>query len=256
MDRLIMQEARLRVEGLQVSYGTNLVIDYFDLSVANETIVLFGASGCGKTTILKSILGGAEEGMKVKGRISLDGQPIPKNQGIIGMVFQGPVLPTWITVKNLCRIGCNIRMLSQYEQEQKITEILERFEIDHLANHYPSQLSGGQKQRVALAITLLNQSKVLLLDEPTTFLDGMSKVEVWDFIEKIIRPVGIPLIIVSHDPVESLILGDKIYVLSNLAHITKVLEVPFPHPRSENIYHEPEFWTMRQQLTSRCSSHR
>ncbi len=248
-----MQQNNLRIEGLRVSYDKKVAVEFLDLSVGNETVVLFGPSGCGKTTILKAILGVSEPRMKVKGSVLLNGQPIPHNLGIVGMVFQGPFIPTWMTVDNLCRIGCNMQMLPRREQDKRVREMLERFEINHLADAYPSRLSGGQKQRVALAVTLLNQPEILLLDEPTTFLDGMSRIKVWDFIENTIRPRGIPIIIVSHDPTEALILGDRIYVLSNQSRVTKVLEIPDSHPRTEEIYREPIFWEMRSQLTDNCS---
>jgi len=243
-----MGQARLRIQGLRIFYGGSVVVDNFDLAVGNESVVLFGPSGCGKTTILKAILGASEQGIRVKGSILLDGKPIPANKGTVGMVFQGPVIPTWMTVANLCRMGCNMQLMSRQEQKIKVAEMLERFEIAHLADRYPYQLSGGQKQRVALAVTLLNQPKVLLLDEPTTFLDGMSKIEVWNFIEDKIRPSGIPLVIVSHDPMEALVLGDRVYVLSNLARISRELEIPYSHPRSEEISRESTFWEIRQQL--------
>jgi len=246
-----MQLIRLKIEGLRVLYGNSVAVDFFDLAVGNETVVLFGPSGCGKTTILKSILGASEPGMRVKGSIILDGEPISSSEGTIGMVFQGPVIPTWMTVTNLCRIGCNMQKLNQREQIQRVNEMLKRFDIEHLANRYPYQLSGGQKQRVALAVTLLNQPKILLLDEPTTFLDGVSKIEVWKFIENQIRPNDIPIIIVSHDPTEALILGDKVYVLSKLGQVTKTMEVPFTHPRSEEVSRESDFWKIRDKLMSR-----
>jgi ABC-type nitrate/sulfonate/bicarbonate transport system ATPase subunit len=242
-----MQE-RLEIKGLHVSYGKTVIVELLNLSVGNETVILFGASGCGKTTILKAILNASEQGMNVEGSILLDGQPIPKNKGIVGMVFQGPVLPHWMTVLNLCKIGCNIQLLKKSKQNEMIDEMLERFEIQHLKNRYPYQLSGGQKQRVALAVTLLNQPKMLLLDEPTTFLDGNSKSEVWSVIENNIRTIGIPLIIVSHDLNEALLLGDKIYVFSELGHIKKVVDVPFEHPRSESIIRHDQFWDIREKL--------
>jgi ABC-type nitrate/sulfonate/bicarbonate transport system ATPase subunit len=243
-----MEQDRLRIEGLRIYYGKSLVVDNFHLSLGSESVVLFGPSGCGKTTVLKAILGASEEGIRVKGLIHLDGKPIPPNKGTVGMVFQGPVIPTWMTVSNLCQMGCNMQLMSRRERMTKVDEMLERFEIDHLANRYPYQLSGGQKQRVALAVTLLNQPKVLLLDEPTTFLDGMSKIEVWSFIEHKIRPSGIPMVIVSHDPMEALLLGDRIYVLTRLAHISRELRIPYSHPRSESITQESSFWEIRHQL--------
>jgi ABC-type nitrate/sulfonate/bicarbonate transport system ATPase subunit len=152
-------------------------------------------------------------------------------------------------VFNLCRMGCNMQKISRNDQKRKIEDILARFEISHLASRYPYQLSGGQKQRVALAITLLNEPKVLLLDEPTTFLDGTSKIEVWNFIENKIRPSGIPIVIVSHDPMETILLADKVHTLSNLAHLVNKIEIPFAHPRSDKIFQDPNFWSIRDSLT-------
>lgn len=243
-----MQQTRLKIEGLRVFYGNSVAVDFFDLEVGNETVVLFGPSGCGKTTVLKGILGASEPGMKVKGSILLDGKAISASDGTVGMVFQGPVIPTWMTVANLCRMGCNMQKLNRIEQGKRVNEMLNRFGIEHLGDRYPYQLSGGQKQRVALAVTLLNEPKVLLLDEPTTFLDGVSKIEVWDFIENQIRPNGIPIIIVSHDPTEALVLGDRVCVLTKLAQVSKAVEVPLNHPRSEEISRKSEFWDIRNQL--------
>jgi ABC-type multidrug transport system ATPase subunit len=173
----------LKIEGLRIYRDKILIVDNCNLSVGNEKVVLFGPSGCGKTTILKAILGSSESGLKIRGSIQLNGKSIPSNRGIVGAVFQGPVLPTWMTVEKLCRMGCNMQKLSRNEQNSRIEEVLKKFNIIEQANKYPYDLSGGQKQRVALAITLLNQPKILLLDEPTTFLDGVSKLEVWSFIE-------------------------------------------------------------------------
>jgi ABC-type nitrate/sulfonate/bicarbonate transport system ATPase subunit len=153
-----------------------------------------------------------------------------------------------MTVEKLCRMGCNMQKLSRNEQNSRIEEVLKKFNIIEQANKYPYDLSGGQKQRVALAITLLNQPKILLLDEPTTFLDGVSKLEVWSFIEESEYFNEIPTVIVSHDPMEAMILGDRIYVLSTLARQIKEIAVPFSHPRSEEIYQEPNFWELRKQI--------
>jgi ABC-type nitrate/sulfonate/bicarbonate transport system ATPase subunit len=243
-----MQASGLKIEGLQIHYDKKLIVDDFDLSVGNESVVLFGPSGCGKTTILKAILGSTEQKLKVRGSILLDGERILPNQGDVGMVFQGPVLPPWMTVTDLCRMGCNMQKLSRSDQKQKIQDVLEKFGVGKVATSYPYNLSGGQKQRVALAVTLLNEPKVLLLDEPTTFLDGMSKIEVWNFIEDKIRPSGIPTIIVSHDPIEALLLGDRVYVLSEFAHIVREVEVPFSHPRHETMAQEKAFWEIRHKL--------
>jgi ABC-type nitrate/sulfonate/bicarbonate transport system ATPase subunit len=134
------------------------------------------------------------------------------------------------------------------EQKERIMSMLKLFNIDHLADKFPKDMSGGEKQRSALAITLLNDPKLLLLDEPTTFIDGVTRIAIWNYLEKKVYPLGIPTIIVSHDPTEALTLGDKIFVLSNPAKIIKEIRVPFPHPRTEEISKSQDFWEIKKQL--------
>lgn len=238
----------LVIQNLSVYYGRSKVVDSLSISVANETAVLFGPSGCGKTSILKAILGVRERGMKVEGSILLDGKPIEKGSGTVGMLFQGPIIPTWMKVYDLCKMGCNIRRVAPREQKERIMSILSSFGIDQLAAKFPYQLSGGEKQRVALALALVNRPKLLLMDEPTTFIDGMTRIKIWDFFEKKIQILKFPILIVSHDPPEAITLGDKIYVLSKPAVILDQCAVPFSHPRSEKLALDPKFWELRDHI--------
>jgi ABC-type nitrate/sulfonate/bicarbonate transport system ATPase subunit len=244
----MMKMSYLEIDNLTVTYGRNIAVDRLSFAVEKEVVVLFGPSGCGKTSILKSILGVSERRVKTSGNIRLDGKTLTRDGGTIGMVFQGPVIPTWMKVFDLCCMGSRIRILAATEQRKRVVAMLERFGIGGLADRYPSQLSGGEKQRAALAITLLNEPDVLLLDEPTTFIDGMTRLAIWDFVEKEIRHLGIPVIIVSHDPIEAITLGDKIFVLTKPAQVKEVLEVPFSHPRSFKISQDQHFWELRSLL--------
>lgn len=244
----------LSIKELSITYGKNIVVKSLNLQFSNETIVLFGPSGCGKTSILKAILGVTERNMNVKGEINFNGETISRKNGNIGMVFQGPIIPTWLKVLDLCRIGCKIQKLESEDQNKLINNTLKKFEIEHLKYRYPYQLSGGQKQRVALAVTLLNDPKVLLLDEPTTFLDGMTQIAIWEFIEDKIQPNNIPTVVVSHDPMEAIMLGDKVIVLTNTGSIVNEIEIPFKHPRSTEITKEKLFWNIREQIINGVST--
>ncbi|MBA3314916.1 MAG: ABC transporter ATP-binding protein [Planctomycetaceae bacterium] len=241
------------MENLAVRYGQALAVDSLSFTVNDETVVLFGPSGCGKTTVLKAILGVTGSGVETQGSILLGGQPIGCEAGAVGMVFQGPVLPAWLTVYDLCRIGCNIGSLPSAERHRRIVHTLDRFGLSGLERRYPYQLSGGQKQRVALAVALLNEPRILLLDEPTTFLDGMARIDAWDFIERNVRSVGIPIIAVSHDPAEALRLADRILVLSSPAAVRSEIRVPFPHPRTEEFARGGAYWDLYERLTSSFS---
>ena len=239
---------QLEIKNLNVRYNTTIAVEDFSVSMNNETIVLFGPSGCGKTTILKSILGINESGKKVEGSININNIELDSANGDIGMTFQGPVLPNWLKVSELCSIGSNIRKCSDDKKFKKINDILKTFNIEQHQDKYPSELSGGEKQRVALAVTLINEPRILLLDEPTTFIDGVTRLTIWKHIENHIRPLQIPTIIVSHDPMEALVLADRILILGTNAKIIKEIKVEFKHPRSEELFKTDEFWELKSEL--------
>lgn len=239
----------LEIKDLKITYGKTLAVESISIKVESETAVLFGPSGCGKTSILKAILGVNEPGMKIDGQILFEGKPLLMGKGDIGMVFQGPVVPRWMRLYDLCRMGCNIRNLRISEQHKKIFTMLERFRIGHLSDCFPSQMSGGEKQRAALAVTLINDPKLLLLDEPTTFIDGVNRLIIWNFVENVMRPLKIPIIIVCHDPAEAITLGDRIFVLGKPAKLVRTVSVPFDHPRSDEISRNSAFWAKKREIS-------
>jgi len=243
-----MKKNLIYIKNLCVTYGKIIAVDSFALNVGIETVVLFGPSGCGKTTILKSILGIHEAGKNETGILNFNIKDLNATNGDIGMLFQGPIIPTWLKVIDLCSMGSSIRKYDKISRKRKVESILTTLEIDDLINKYPYELSGGEKQRVALAATLLNDPKVLLLDEPTTFIDGKTRQKIWNYIETNIRTLNIPIIVVSHDSIESLIVADRIVVMGEKSQIVEIIEVPFKHPRSMEIFKNEEFMTLKSKL--------
>jgi NitT/TauT family transport system ATP-binding protein len=243
--------SELRLDHLFVRYDGLAAVRDFSMALRDETIVLFGPSGCGKTSILKAILGVSDPKMKLEGAVRLNEQPVVAGDGTIGMVFQGGVIPGWMTAFDVCRMGCRIRMLSKAEQRVRVLEVFERFGISHMIDQFPHRMSGGEKQRVALAAALVNEPKVLLLDEPTTFLDGIARSAMWEFIETVIRPLGVPTIIVSHDPIEAVTLADRIFVLDTPARIRTEVSVSLPHPRKAEVLKHPDFWNICERIGGR-----
>lgn len=238
----------LELKGLTVSYGKKIIVNDFSLNLGKETVVLFGPSGCGKSTILKAILGTKLSGMKKEGTALLLGKDINVGSGEIRIVLQGPVVPGWIRVNDLCYLAAKSSADLKQDIDQVIEEILTVFGIVGLKDKYPHQLSGGQRQRVSLAIALIGEPKLLLLDEPTTFIDGATRLSIWQFIEDNIRPLNIPTLIVSHDPVEAIRLADRIIMLSSSSQVTDVIDVDLPHPRGEIIEKSEEYWVYRKRL--------
>lgn len=238
----------LVIDALDIRYGRTAVVEGFSLTMGRETVVLFGPSGCGKTSILKAVLGTALPGMHQSGRISINGHEPVVGRGDVRIVLQGPVIPEWIRVRDLCAMGARVKSSLEPRTSEEIDTLLSAFGILELKDEYPCDLSGGQKQRVSLAVAMLGRPEVLLLDEPTTFVDGATRLDIWDFFEKTIQPLGIPTLIVSHDPVEAIRLADRIVRLSKHSKIEDVIAIELPHPRSELIERTASYWAYRERL--------
>jgi molybdate transport system ATP-binding protein len=180
--------------------------------------VLFGPSGSGKTTILRALAGlersancvihfGRETWIDDK-----KGVFIPPQRRRIGFLFQDYALFSHLTVTENIRYG--LHDLSANEQQLRTSELLERFQLQGLAGRYPDQLSGGQKQRVALARTLAPQPRLLLLDEPLSALDGPTREALRGELRKLLSSLSIPVLLVTHDRVEALALGDQVAIVN------------------------------------------
>jgi molybdate transport system ATP-binding protein len=180
--------------------------------------VLFGPSGSGKTTILRALAGlersancvihfGRESWVDDKAGVF-----IPPQRRRIGFLFQDYALFSHLTVTANIRYG--LRGLSANQQQLRIKELLERFQLEDLAARYPDQLSGGQKQRVALARTLAPQPRLLLLDEPLSALDGPTREALRGELRKLLSSLRIPVLLVTHDRVEALALGDQVAIVN------------------------------------------
>lgn len=174
---------------------------------AAPRIALTGPSGIGKTQVLKAIAGlmRPDAGhVRIGGRVLFDertGTYLPPQQRRIGFLFQDYALLPHLTV--LSNAGAGLRrgpwgFLSR-PQKEKAMEWLERFQIAHLAHQYPDTLSGGQQQRLALVRLALSQPRVMLLDEPFSALDPVLRRTMRAEVDRLLRMLDIPLLMVSHD---------------------------------------------------------
>ena len=179
--------------------------------------VLFGPSGSGKTTILRAIAGlerSSDSVIRFAKETWLDdknGIFIPPQRRRIGFLSQDYALFSQLTVTKNIRYG--LGALPVREQQLRISGLLERFQLQDLAGRFPDQLSGGQKQRVALARTLAPQPQLLLLDEPLSAIDGPTRETLRGELRNLLCSLNIPVLLVTHDRVEALALGDQIAVV-------------------------------------------
>lgn len=192
----------------------------FDLdvswSIGDELAVLFGYSGSGKSLSLRMIAGLIRPDA---GRIVLNDQVafdsdakiwMPPQDRELGFVFQNLALFPHMTV--LQNIAWGLKGLDKRDRQERAEEYLVRFHLQGLAKRLPRQISGGQQQRVALARALARRPQALLLDEPFSALDLPLKMELWDLIREIRDRVRIPIVVVTHDPIDARTLADHLIV--------------------------------------------
>lgn len=206
----------LRGIAVQKDYGGVLAVHGVDFAIAaNSYVTLLGPSGCGKTSILRMI-GGFEE--ISSGRIELDGRSLagtPASQRPVNTVFQNYALFPHLSVEENVGFGLAYRQLSGAEIAQKVEAALAMVQMTSMAKRRPRQLSGGQQQRVALARAIVNEPRLLLLDEPLSALDRRMRKDMQIELKDLQRRLGMTFLHVTHDQEEAFALSDEIIVMNN-----------------------------------------
>ncbi len=175
---------------------------------------LLGPSGCGKTTTLRCIGGfyKPEEGQVLIG--SEDVKGVPPYRRPTGTVFQNYALFPHMSVFENIAYGLRVKKLDKKEIKDKVEKGLKLLQLDNMGERLPTQLSGGQQQRVAIARLLVNEPKVLLLDEPLSNLDAKLRIYMREEIKNIQRELGLTTIYVTHDQEEAMTLSDQMAVMN------------------------------------------
>lgn len=228
-----VESIALDVEGVSHRYdvdGKDLqVLDNVSLTIApGEFVALLGPSGCGKSTLLR-LAAGLETA--TVGKVLEDGRPITAPNPDRILVFQDATLFPWRTVRDNIAIGLEARRLLD-TKGYRIDEVLKLVKLEGFADFYPHQLSGGMAQRAALARALVNDPKLLLLDEPFGKLDSLTRLRMQNELLDLWKSAGFTALLVTHDVEEALLLADRVIVLSDRpASIVAEIGVDRPHPR-------------------------
>lgn len=189
-------------------------LDIYD----KELVSIVGPSGCGKTSLL-SILSNLEN--KSNGTISFDKENIK-----LGYMLQKDALFPWKTILDNCLIGLKLNHTLNDDTKNHVIELLNTYGLGEFIHKYPDSLSGGMKQRVALIRTLATDPDILLLDEPFSALDYVTRLALSDDLYKIIKNEGKTAILVTHDLAEAISLSDRVVVLTKRpATVKKIYDI-------------------------------
>lgn len=228
-----MEHPLIDLSHIWKSYDGDLILDDLSLSVKeNSFVTLLGPSGCGKTTTLR-IIGGFEK--PDKGQVIFDGEDItntPPNKRQLNTVFQKYALFTHMSIAENIAFGLKIKGKSKSYIDDKIKYALKLVNLDGFENRSVDSLSGGQQQRIAIARAIVNEPRLLLLDEPLGALDLKLRQDMQYELIRLKNELGITFIYVTHDQEEALTMSDTIVVM-NQGYIQQM-------GTPEQIYNEPE----------------
>ncbi|MDO4622557.1 MAG: ABC transporter ATP-binding protein [Eubacteriales bacterium] len=228
-----MKDKLIDLVNISKSYDGVTILDEMNLYIReNEFLTLLGPSGCGKTTTLR-IMGGFEN--PDHGRVFFNGNDItdlPPNKRQLNTVFQKYALFPHMSIAENIAFGLKIKGKTQAYINDKIKYALKLVNLDGYENRYPGILSGGQQQRIAIARAIVNEPKVLLLDEPLGALDLKLRQSMQYELMRLKEELGITFVYVTHDQEEALTMSDTIVVM-NQGYIQQI-------GTPESIYNEPQ----------------
>jgi len=228
-----MANKLIELEGITKSFGDKTILDNMNLFMnENRFLTLLGPSGCGKTTTLR-IIGGFEA--PCSGRVLFEGKDItnmPPNKRPFNTVFQKYALFTHMNVEENIAFGLKIKNKPKPYIRDKVRYALKLVNLDGFEKRMPDSLSGGQQQRIAIARAIVNEPRVLLLDEPLGALDLKLRQDMQYELVRLKNELGITFIYVTHDQEEALTMSDTIVVM-NRGYIQQI-------GTPEDIYNEPQ----------------
>lgn len=219
----------IRIKNLSVAYegrnSNNMALKDITLELAaGETCAIIGPSGCGKSTLLKVLAGIIK---KFDGTVEINGQAVRPQKQKIGFIPQNYGLLPWKTIYENIRLGVKIKNKQAGDNEQNQAAMVQLLGLGGLEHRYPGELSGGQQQRVALARAFLLQPDLLLMDEPFSALDAMTREEIQNVFLQVWRKHSVSTILVTHHVEEAVYLGRKIVILSATpGRVSKIIDNP------------------------------
>lgn len=227
--------------------GKFLALDTVNLNVEqNEFICVVGPSGCGKTTLLNIIAGLCKP---TTGTVKVRGELVTGPGKGKGVVFQQYALYPWLTVEKNVEFGMRMKGVPKAERAEIAKKYIDLVGLSKFAKAYPKELSGGMKQRVAIARAYATAPEVLLMDEPFGALDAQTRAQLQENLLKTWEQERKTCFFITHDVEEAVLLATKIIIMSaGPGHITEIMPVTLPYPRTQQTKLTSEFNELKNQI--------
>lgn len=214
-----------------------------------EFVSILGTSGCGKSTIFRLITGLEKIS---QGNIFINNSNIKNNKILIGYMPQKDLLLPWRNIlENIC-LPLEINGIEKSKAKEKAKKFLEEFLLYEYKNKYPKDLSGGMKQRISFIRTLLTGSELLLLDEPFSALDAITRISLQEWTLEQWSKLNKTILFITHDVEEAIFLSNKILLISeNPITSFKIIEIPLSYPRDRKMIDNKEILELKENLISK-----
>jgi nitrate/nitrite transport system ATP-binding protein len=250
-----MNERFLELTRLGKTYATPdgpaVIVKDFDLYVREgEFVCVIGHSGCGKSTVLSIVMGLNDP---TEGGVILAGREVVGPGMDRGVVFQSPALLPWLTARGnvLLAVEQVNGRHGRAERRKLADHYLALVGLAEVADRYPDELSAGMRQRVGIGRAFALDPKVLLLDEPFSLLDALTRMELQEELMRLWEEDRKTVLMVTHDVDEALFLADRIVMMTSgpAATIGEILTIPFPQPRCRvDVLNHPDYYQLRDHL--------
>jgi NitT/TauT family transport system ATP-binding protein len=211
--------------------GSVEALRHVDVAVREgEFLAVVGRSGCGKSTLLRLVAGLV---IPTSGQVSIDGEPVRSPRRDVALMFQRPALLPWRSVLRNVMLPAEMFGWRRAESRENARRLLDLVGLSGFEKRLPHELSGGMQQRVALCRALIQRPRVLLMDEPFSALDALTREELSVELQRVHMEMGTTIVFVTHSIAEAVLLADRVMVLSSRpGQVRKVIDVDIPRPRS------------------------
>jgi len=221
----------ITIDGVSRAFGPVQALQDINLEITDgEFVAVIGRSGCGKSTLLRQIAGLDKP---TAGQVLIDGERVRSPRRDVAVNFQRPALLPWRSVLDNVMLPVEIFKWNKKEHRERAQHLLETTGLGGFTKQLPHQLSGGMQQRVALCRTLIQNPRVMLMDEPFSALDALTREELSMELQRIHIATGTTIVFVTHSIQEAVLLADRVVVLSaRPGRVRQIVSIDIPRPRS------------------------